>query len=302
LRIFILGSEGFIGSNLVKYFTNRGDTVDGCDLTEYSTPGYSYHKHSILSPAFDDLFAEKKFDACINASGNGNVGFSMLYPLSDFEANTYAVAKTLDCLRRFQPACRFIHISSAAVYGNPTELPVKETAFTSPVSAYGFNKLMSEQLCSEYHRLYNIPVCIMRPFSIYGSGLKKQLFWDICNKLAAASEIELFGTGNESRDFLHINDLVKLAGLLLEKADFNMGIYNAASGKETSIRHVADLVEKYFGIGKKIHFGGQQKVGDPLNWQADVSKTVSLAFTNSITLQDGIESYVKWFQTYAANR
>lgn len=302
MRIFILGSEGFIGSNLVKYFTGRGDVVDGCDLTEYSTPGYAYHKHSVLSPGFDELFAEKRFDACINASGNGNVGFSMLHPLSDFEANTYAVAKTLDCLRRFQPACRFIHISSAAVYGNPAKLPVKETDSTDPVSAYGFNKLMSEQLCGEYHRLYNIPVCVLRPFSVYGSGLKKQLFWDICNKLSAAPEIELFGTGNESRDFLHIRDLAGLIQLLLEKADFNMDIYNAASGKEVSIRQVANLVEACFGDGKKIHFNGQQKKGDPLNWQADVSKIVSLGFTGNMALQDGIESYVKWFRSYAANR
>jgi UDP-glucose 4-epimerase len=302
LRVFILGSEGFIGSNLVKYFTSLGAIVDGCDLTEYSTPGYAYHKHSILSPGFDELFAKKNFDACINASGNGNVGFSMLHPLSDFEANTYAVAKTLDCLRRYQPGCRFIHLSSAAVYGNPTKLPVKETDVTEPVSAYGFNKLMSEQLCGEYHRLYDIPVCILRPFSVYGSGLKKQLFWDICNKLLTAPTIELFGTGNESRDFLHINDLVHLTGLLLEKADFNMGIYNAASGNETSVRKVADLVEKFFGDGNKINFNGQQKTGDPLNWQADISKTVSLGFTNNTSLPDGIELYVKWFHTYASNR
>lgn len=302
MRIFILGSEGFIGSNLVRYFTGRGDIVEGCDLTEYSSGGYTYHKHSILSPGFDAVFAERKFDVCINASGNGNVGFSMQHPLSDFEANTYAVAKILDCLRRFLPECRFIHISSAAVYGNPLVLPIKETAATDPVSAYGFNKLMSEQVCSEYHRLYTIPICILRPFSVYGSGLKKQLLWDICNKLAAADEIELFGSGKESRDFLHVQDLVELTALLIDKADFNMGIYNAAGGREVTIRQVADFFEQYFGRGKKIHFNGQQKKGDPLNWRADISAISAIGFKCSTALQEGITSYINWFHTYATGR
>lgn len=302
MRIFILGSEGFIGSNLVRYFAARDHHVEGCDLTEYSSASYTYHKHSILSPGFDAVIGEGQFDVCINASGNGNVGFSMQHPFSDFEANTYAVAKTLDCLRRFQPQCRFIHISSAAVYGNPLVLPVKETAATDPVSAYGFNKLMSEQVCSEYHRLYNIPICIMRPFSVYGGGLKKQLLWDICNKLAAADEIELFGTGKESRDFLHVQDLVELTALLIDKADFNMGIYNAAGGREVTIRQVADFFEQYFGTGKKIHFNGQQKKGDPLNWQADIAKIEAIGFKNNTPLHHGIASYINWFHTYATGR
>lgn len=300
-HVLILGSLGFIGSHLVKHFTERGLSVIGCDLTEHSSSYYNYQKISILSPDFEALFDEYQFAVCINASGSGNVGFSVLHPLSDFETNTYSVAKVLDAIRKYQPACRYIHISSAAVYGNPVRLPVKETDATAPLSPYGFNKLMSEQLCTAYHQLYKIPVAIIRPFSVYGNGLKKQLLWDICSKLAKANTVELFGTGNESRDFIHVSDLALLIELVLEKSDFQLDIYNAASGNETSISEIAIMQETSFGSTKVIRFTGQNKKGDPLNWKADVAKSRAIGFFNQKELKAGVEEYIHWFKTNETN-
>ena len=74
---------------------------------------------------------------------------------------------------------------------------------------------MSEIICKEYYHLYNLPITIIRPFSVYGNGLKKQLFWDICEKQLRNKNIILFGTGKETRDFLHISDLLQLIDALL---------------------------------------------------------------------------------------
>ena len=293
--ILILGSCGFIGTYCCEYFTAQGYVVTGCDLIEYHTSKYNYHKASVLSFDFESMFANNRFDVCINASGSGNVGYSFIHPQSDFESNTLAVINVLDNIRKHQPFCRLLHISSAAVYGNPMQLPIKETAVTAPLSPYGFHKYMSEIVCKEYHAIYQISVAIIRPFSVYGNGLTKQLLWDICQKLQQDDSIQLFGTGNETRDFIHINDLVVLMHLLVIKGNFDGSIYNGATGIATSIEAVARLFEKYYKGNKAIHFSGNAKVGDPANWQANISSVKVLGFSPAHQLEISIQEYINWF-------
>lgn len=296
MKILILGCQGFIGAHLAVFLSKKGFTVAGCDLQETPVNQYIYYKISILSPDFESLFVNHAFDVCINASGSGNVGYSVSLPLSDFEANTHAVAKVLDTIRKFQPTCKYIHISSAAVYGNPISLPVKESAAMAPLSPYGYHKWMSEILCQEFHRLYQLPVCIVRPFSVYGENLKKQLLWDICTRLQTHTEITLSGTGQESRDFIHISDLLQLIDTLIGKGSFSGEVYNAASGRETSIYQVAKWFESYFAGTKKINFSGDVRKGDPLNWRADVTKVEALGYSPTVTLEAGIYDYIRWFE------
>lgn len=294
MKILVLGSHGFIGSHMVAYFVSKGYAVTGCDLVEDVAIGYEYHKISILSSDFDTLFVNGAFDMCINASGSGNVSYSVSHPISDFESNTICVAKVLDTIRKFRPNCKYIHISSAAVYGNPGKLPIHENDTLAPLSPYGYHKVMSEQICKEYSHLYNVPTVIIRPFSVYGNGLKKQLLWDICAKLKMADSISLFGTGNESRDFIHIDDLIGLIELVILNAPFNCDIYNAASCKETTIKEVAAIFEKNYGTNKKILFSGKFKIGDPINWRADISASVALGFISNANIEKNIIDYINW--------
>ncbi len=274
----------------------KGVTVVGCDLQEPGANLYIYYKVSILSPDFESIFINHAFDVCINASGSGNVGYSVSLPFSDFEANTHAVARVLDTIHKFQPNCKYIHISSAAVYGNPLELPVEESAAMAPLSPYGYHKWMSEILCQEFHRLFQLKVCIVRPFSVYGERLKKQLLWDICSRLQSADQIVLSGTGRESRDFIHINDLLQIVETLIYKSSFSGEAYNAASGREVAIREIADYFENYFNGTKKIGFSGEVRKGDPLNWRANISAIQSLGFTCSVPLEVGVKNYIRWFE------
>jgi UDP-glucose 4-epimerase len=294
LNILILGSEGFIGSHLVEYFVSNGNNVAGCDLIEHVGDSYAYQKVSLLSPDFDTLFLNDKYDVCINAAGSGNVAFSLTHPISDFEANTMSVAKVLDTIHKHQPSCRYIHLSSAAVYGNPNQMPVTETCDIAPLSPYGYHKWMSEILCNEYFRLYRLPVVILRPFSVYGNRLRKQLFWDICQKLKDAQNIELFGSGNESRDFIHIKDLCVLMDKIIKHASFEADVYNVASGNEISIREVAEIFESIYPGNKKIRFSSTTKAGDPLNWKADISKIEGFGFKAAVSFNEGIHNYIEW--------
>ena len=170
MEILVIGSEGFIGSHCIDYFTQKGDAVAGLDIFESSSKKYAYTKISRLSPELDDVFEKKKFDVVINAAGSGNVSYSMTHPLIDFEANVLDTMKILDALRRYQPNVKYIHFSSAAVYGNPVLLPIQETAASKPLSPYGWHKLISEQLCKEYTSLFKIKTAILRPFSLKTGG------------------------------------------------------------------------------------------------------------------------------------
>lgn len=295
MKIIILGSQGFIGSHLVDFFLKEKHDVVGCDLIESPVSYYNYQKVSILSSDFDTLFSTNVFDVCINASGSGNVGYSIVHPLNDYEANTYSVAKVLDTIRKFQPDCKYVHISSAAVYGNPAQLPIKEMTTLAPLSPYGYHKLMSEQLCKEYSHLYNLPVAIIRPFSVYGNGLKKQLLWDICSKLKTADSVCLYGTGDESRDFIHINELAELTSIIIKKSEFQCDIYNAAAGKEITIKQIAKIFTDYFRGAKQITFSGEKKEGDPINWKADIDRLLKLGFSSTIDINAGVNDYIKWY-------
>lgn len=290
-----MGSEGFIGRNLVAAFLKKGWQVSGID--HFDNPGqeYKYQKQLGISD-FTELLLRNKYDYIVNAAGSGNVGFSVTHPLGDFESNCFEPAKVLDAIRLTASKSVYLHISSAAVYGNPATIPVKEEHAIQPLSPYGWHKYMSELLCREYFQLYGIRSCIVRPFSVYGPGLKKQLFWDIYHKAADKPSIELFGTGNESRDFIYIDDLVAAMDILLDKAALEAECYNVANGIETTIKQAAQLFVGHFPQAVAVSFNGRTKSGDPLNWQGDISKLKALGFKPRVTIEEGLKLTYDWIE------
>lgn len=275
----------------------KGNDVFGIDLLEQPSKKYHYAKVSRLSPEMDEVFEKNSFDAIINAAGSGNVPYSMTHPVIDFEANSLDTIRVLEAIRKHQPTCKYIHISSAAVYGNPSHLPVHEDAATIPLSPYGWHKLIAEHLCKEYSSIYSINLAIIRPFSVYGIGLKKQLFWDVFYKIKnSVGVIELHGTGTESRDFIHIHDLIKAIDIIVHKGQLKGEAYNLASGKETTIREVIELFTKALNERVKFEFNGKVRAGDPLNWRADITRIQKLGFKLDFPLERGLTEISTWLQ------
>ena len=181
MKIIVIGSKGFIGSHCVDYFSKEHE-VWGCDVVlDYNTS--HYFSIDAVDSDFLGIFEQREYDVCINCSGAANVPFSLDKPFNDFKLNTLNVFKLLEAIRKHSPKCKFITMSSAAVYGNPEQLPIVESQMKNPVSPYGFHKSMAENICEEYSRFWNIQTCSLRIFSAYGPRLKKQLFWDLFHKI-----------------------------------------------------------------------------------------------------------------------
>jgi dTDP-glucose 4,6-dehydratase/UDP-glucose 4-epimerase len=294
MKILIIGSEGFIGSNLLVSL-KQDYIVFSADIF-YSSVS---EKHFILNtslPDFDSIFQKDKFDYCINASGSGSVSNSFKEIENDFNLNTTNVFKILNAIKLHNPECKFINFSSAAVYGNPEILPVKETSLIKPVSPYGFHKYYSEQISKEFYTLYNIKSCNLRVFSAYGPRLKKQLFWDIYQKGKTSDTIELLGNGNESRDFIYIDDIISAIEKIINSDCFHADVINVASGIETKISVAAHLFVKEMFGNKNIVFSNITNEGYPDNWLADINKIESIGFTPKTSMEEGLIQYANWLK------
>ncbi|MDP4201576.1 MAG: GDP-mannose 4,6-dehydratase [Bacteroidota bacterium] len=294
MNYLIIGSKGFIGSHLMAHLINRGEKVWGADVIVDYTDAERYFLVDASNSDFHSIFENQHFDICVNCSGAASVPDSIQHPMRDYYLNAVNVFKILDSIRIYQSDCKFINLSSAAVYGNPTSLPIREDTVACPVSPYGLHKYQSEQVCSEFYHYFNIKTCSLRVFSAYGDGLRKQLFWDIYQKAKTGIPFTLFGTGNESRDFIHVNDIVNAIDLVSKSDYFKADVINLANGEEIYIKDAVATFFNSFSTNINYSFSKEERKGDPVNWVADISKLKSLGYKSTFNLETGLQQYYKW--------
>jgi UDP-glucose 4-epimerase len=171
---------------------------------------------------------------------------------------------------------------------------VSETQPPAPLSPYGFHKWQSEQLCLEFAKVYGLPTASLRIFSAYGPGLRRQVLWDICQKVITQNSLTLQGTGKESRDFIHALDIARALGVVATSAPMQGEVYNLGSGQEIAIGQLANMVLEALDADCSPEFDGVVPAGTPLNWQADVSKLQALGFSASVPLERGVKTFANW--------
>ncbi|MHA3771977.1 NAD-dependent epimerase/dehydratase family protein [Verrucomicrobiota bacterium sgz303538] len=296
--VLITGVAGFLGRTVAREFSRAGWHVLGVDDSapeNASLPtGARYHRARLPHPSLAELIRETSPQACVHCAGRASVPLSLQDPAADFNGNTALTFELLNTLRQHAPQCRFLFLSSAAVYGNPATLPVCETHPTAPLSPYGYHKLQSELLCEEFTCVYGLPTAAVRIFSAYGPGLRRQVIWDICAKLLNGGDLRLYGTGRESRDFIHAVDVAKALVLLAERAPCDGERYNLASGQEVTIAELFNQLALALDRPAQPIFDGQTRAGDPLNWRADVGRLQTLGFQPSVSLDHGLRGVAAW--------
>lgn len=294
IKILIIGCNGFIGSHCAYSFSlNESYHVYGCDINKKSHLS-NYFEVDFKNPDYTYIFKTIRPDICLNCSGYTKVQNGFSNPIEDFRINTINVFNILNNIRIYCPRCKFLNISSAAIYGDKRYLPLKENFKPSPISPYGFHKLMSEIICKEFYKIWKIPTLSIRVFSPYGPGLKKQLLWDIVNKLKVSDSIELFGTGNETRDFIYISDLTNTIKLICEKTVFKGQVMNIGNGNQIEINKIVHMLQYELRSNADIKFNGEYRPGDPKKWEANIDKIKKIGYKKNIELLIGIKNYVKW--------
>lgn len=292
-RVLVTGGGGFLGQAIASRLHRGGHDV--LAVGRHAAAGPVRFEPAVLpSPAFDDMIGAFAPSVLVHAAGPASVADSVARPADDFRGSVEVVAATLDAVRRHAPGCRVLLLSSAAVYGNPESLPVAEDAPRRPISPYGFHKRLCEDLGEEYRALFGVPVSSLRIFSAFGEGLPRQVVYDTIRRCLAGDDVELHGTGEETRDFIHADDVAGVVELLLDVAELPP-VLNVASGVETTIAELAAHVRDACNPRARIHFSGRSRPGDPRRWRADVSRLRSLGFAPLHRLDEAVERVARYW-------
>jgi len=300
-EVVVTGGAGFIGSHLCRTLLEHGAEVTAYDNLSTGKIEYirdllekklKFVRGDIREPvALEE--ATRNCEIIFHLAAQTSVSFSMKNPKEDCEVNVVGTLNTLESARKAD--ARVVFASSAAVYGNPDERPTPEDYPTHPISFYGLTKCLGENYCRFYNENYGLEVVILRIFNAYGPNCHGVMA-DFLNKLRMTpNKLEVLGTGKQSRDFIHISDLVRFSLLAATSPTSTGQTYNLGSGTTMSVSKLAKKIIDLLGLkGVKISFtGGQAWEGDMDITQADISKAMrDLHWRPLIELEEGLKSLI----------
>lgn len=299
MQVLVLGGNGFIGSHLVDQLLNQGDRVRVFDRApdKYrdALPGVNYFYGEFNDSA---MLAEalQGVEVVYHVISTTVPSTSNLDPVGDINGNLINTVKLLE-LMRLQNVKRIVYFSSGGtVYGRPEFTPVTEDHPKNPISSYGVIKLAIEQYLSMYYLLHGISYVALRASNPYGSrqghsGLQGVIGTYIDN-LNKGFSIEVWGTGEVVRDFIHISDLVELS-LLAGRSD-KVGLFNAGYGQGASILDIITVLAQCAETEIKPVFKPGRDFDVP-NSVLDISKAQEqFGWSPKVSLQEGIADTLKW--------
>ena len=301
--IWVTGARGFLGRYVARRFARDCWSVAGIGRGEWASADAAawgvthWLQEEVTSATLQRLEPlHGRPDVLVHAAGGSSVGRSLADPKADFYATVGSTAEVLTYLRSRAPECRLVLTSSAAVYGIRDQARISEDAGVAPVSPYGLHKSFAEQLCLAPGRTGSS--LVLRLFSLYGPDLRKQLLWDIANKVSANPNIlNLRGTGLETRDMLHVADAADCVfAAVTGRSD---GVLNIASGRSMTVREIAEVTAIAFGYHPRIVFDNAETPADPPHLQADITRLKRLGCQPRFTFEQGAREYADWFRGIA---
>jgi UDP-glucose 4-epimerase len=288
-----------MGRHAAKHAAENGHYVIGIGRGNWETDEWRAWGVSDWHPAditVDNLRAcAKRPDAILHFAGSASVPLSLSSPLQDFERTVLTTAQVLEYLRIHSPNTRLVYSSSASVYGAAERVPIPEQTSRAPVSPYGVHKGIAEQLIESYAHQYKLSASIVRFFSVHGRGLRKQLLWDACRKLTADDTV-FMGTGDEIRDWLHVEDAANLMLLATRHANPLCPVVNGGSGTGVTVREIITHLSNALPFAsEKPQFSGQERIGDPKAFVADISRAMAWGWRPKKSWQEGVADYANWW-------
>ena len=299
-EILVTGGAGFIGSHLCQKlleYNVRLTVYDNLSTGSIENiKGLQERIRFVRGDIRSTEFSEKAGspDLIFHLAAQTSVPKSMANPVEDYEINAYGTLNVLELARKKDS--RVVYTSSAAIYGNPEVLPTPEDCPPKPVSFYGLSKLVGEEYCKMYMDSYGLEVSIARISNAYGSrghGVIK----DFIDKIRLNKrKLEVLGTGEQSRDFIHVSDVVNALVLSATMNEARGQIFNVGSGESMKIIELAKLMIRMLGLENVtlISTTNRSWKGDIEIIWLDISKAKKvLNWKPSVRFENGLKSLMK---------
>ncbi|MBU3852005.1 MAG: NAD-dependent epimerase/dehydratase family protein [Candidatus Paralactobacillus gallistercoris] len=303
-KVLITGGAGFIGSNLADRLIKDNDQIVIVDdfsmgLRENIPDSQliTTYQANITDKVFmKDLLLSEHFDYIYMFAGIASVADSVERPYETHQTNQEANVYLLEVLRKYHlPVKKVLFASSAAVYGNDPHLPKLETSTIDPLTPYAIDKFATERYLMDYGRLYNIPTVATRFFNIYGpkqnpSSPYSGVLSIISDCIKQGKTFNLYGDGQQVRDFVYIDDVIDALLLLTKESDINHEVFNVAAGVGTTLNDVIRAYEHAAGKNLAVNYL-PERVGDIKYSYADITKLRQLGFKPKYNIESGIAKY-----------
>ncbi|MFD1957441.1 NAD-dependent epimerase/dehydratase family protein [Paenibacillus thailandensis] len=300
-KVAVTGCAGFVGSHLVHRLLEQGHEVTGVDFFLDNYPQWvkennmkRFRDHPSFTWVQSDL---DKMDLIQLLQGKDYLFHQAALPGvrsswgKDFQLyvihNISVTQKLLEAVKH-TGIRKMIYASTSSVYGL-TNGPTQEDQKLSPFSPYGVSKLSGEQLCGLYFANYNVPVVMLRYFTVYGPGQRPDMaFHKFLKNMMENKEIIVYGDGKQTRDFTYIDDVVN-ANLLALEHGRNGEAYNIGGSSPVELIDVISLMGKITGKNPILKFEREQ-YGDPKHTWADIAKArAELSYDPSVSLEYGLQ-------------
>ncbi len=309
MKILVTGAAGFIGSHLAERLLKEGYGVKGLDsfldyyprrIKEHNVRGLNGKKgFEFIEGDILDLDLVKLLggvDAVFHQAAIAGVRSSWGARFDEYVRNNILGTQLLLEACRDKGLKRFVYASSSSVYGDCDELPIKETSPVRPVSPYGVTKLSGEQLAYLYYKGYGVPVVSLRYFTVYGPRQRPDMaFQKFLKAVITGGEIEVYGTGEQTRDFTYIGDAVE-ANLAAFSDGVNGEAYNVGGGSRIKLIECIRLIEEISGKKANLRFTDPQR-GDAKHTYADVSKAKKdFGYSPRVGIREGLTQHYNWLK------
>ena len=309
MKYLVAGGAGFIGSNIVKKLLENKETVRAVD--NFSTGRKENIEEFLNNPNFElfqgDLsdfgvaeMVVKDMDFVLHQAALPSVPRSIDDPISSNNSNVTATLNLLVASRR-QKIKKFVFASSSSIYGDNPELPQKEDFPIRPISPYALTKYVGERYCQLFYQIYGLPTICLRYFNVFGpkQNLNSQysaVIPKFINCFLKNKTAVIFGTGEQSRDFTFVENVVS-ANLLSVKSEKGFGeVFNIACNQQTSLNQMVKLLQKITGKAIEPEYQ-KERPGDVLHSKADISKAQKiLNYSPETSFEQGLQETVEWYK------
>lgn len=304
MKALVTGGAGFIGSNIVSRLCLDGhevvvlDNLSSGHLENLARfPNIQLHEGDIRDEQTVSQ-AMKNIEVVFHCAASVGNKRSIDHPIEDSEINVLGTLRVLEAAR-YEGARKIVSASSAGIFGELKTLPIDESHPIDPDTPYAASKLCSEKLCLAYSKLYDIEAVCLRYFNVYGLNQRFDAYGNVIPifafKLFNGKPITIFGDGNQTRDFVSVNDVVQ-ANIQAAMTQGVSGAFNIASGTSISINNLVELIAETSGITPKIVYS-DKRPGDVLHSLAKIQfAKESFGYAPKTSLEEGLKEYLCWVQ------